>query len=151
MVSSSKAFFHVSGNQGWLWRINFSSAIQNTTTYWKLQMKYWIHLLNFLLNLRKSTIKAPERHYWRRSFVFIVNFEQISLIVSVVSIVDFEQLNAGWVCSLFITSSSPKRDLDINFLGFYCFELKQIEFLKELFQYVCTWCGFFFLQYLPQI
>ena len=26
----------------------------------------------------KLTIKTPERHYWRRSGVFIVNFEHIS-------------------------------------------------------------------------
>ena len=26
----------------------------------------------------KLTIKTPERHHWRRSGVFIINFEQIS-------------------------------------------------------------------------
>ena len=29
----------------------------------------------------KLTIRTPERRHWRRSGVFIVNFEQISLIV----------------------------------------------------------------------
>ena len=42
----------------------------------------------------KSTIKTPERREWRRSGVFIVNFEQISHI-AVVSTADFEQVNAG--------------------------------------------------------
>ena len=31
----------------------------------------------------------PERRQWRRSGIFIVNFERVS-------IVNFEQLNAGW-------------------------------------------------------
>ena len=28
--------------------------------------------------VQKLTIKTPERHYWRRSGVFIVNFEHMS-------------------------------------------------------------------------
>ena len=37
------------------------------------------------------------RRHWRRSGVFIVNFEDISHLVLVcVSIVNFEQENAGW-------------------------------------------------------
>ena len=44
----------------------------------------------------KLTIKTPERRYWRRSGVFIVNFEHI-LLSSRVSIVDFEQVNVSWV------------------------------------------------------
>ena len=31
----------------------------------------------------KLTIKRPERHHWRRSGVFIINFEHISLLVLV--------------------------------------------------------------------
>ena len=42
----------------------------------------------------KLTIKI------RRSGVFIVNFERISLF-SRLSIVDFERLNVGWVTSLY--------------------------------------------------
>ena len=41
----------------------------------------------------KLTIKTPERCYWRRSGVFIVNSEHISLCSSV-SVVNFEQVNA---------------------------------------------------------
>ena len=41
----------------------------------------------------KLTIKTPER---RRSGVFIVNFEHISHLVSSVSIVNFEKVNASW-------------------------------------------------------
>ena len=44
----------------------------------------------------KLTIKTTERCYWRRSDVFVVNFEHISLFPSV-SVVDFEQVNVSWV------------------------------------------------------
>ena len=44
----------------------------------------------------KLTVKTPERSQWRRSGVFIVNFKQISLIVLVSIVVDFEQVNTGW-------------------------------------------------------
>ena len=44
----------------------------------------------------KLTIKTPERRDWRRSGVFIVNFEHILNLVSCVFIVKFEQANAGW-------------------------------------------------------
>ena len=46
----------------------------------------------------RLTIKTPERrhwHRWRRSGVFIVNYEHITC--SSVSIVNFEQVNADWV------------------------------------------------------
>ena len=43
----------------------------------------------------KLTIKTSKQHHWRRSGVFIVNFEQISL-YSGVSIANFEQENADW-------------------------------------------------------
>ena len=40
----------------------------------------------------KLTIKTPEQRHWRRSSVFVVNFEQISFFVFVVvfSLFDFE-------------------------------------------------------------
>ena len=41
----------------------------------------------------KLTIKTPERCHWRRSGVFIVNFEHISFLVLV--FLFFEQVNAG--------------------------------------------------------
>ena len=44
----------------------------------------------------KLTIKTPKCH-WRRFGVFIVNFEHISHLYSSASIVNFEQVNAGWV------------------------------------------------------
>ena len=43
------------------------------------------------------TIKTPERRQWRRSGVFIFNFEHILHLFSTVSIVDFEQVNVSWV------------------------------------------------------
>ena len=42
----------------------------------------------------KLTIKIPERRHWRRSGIFIVNFEHISP-RSCVSVVIFEQVNAN--------------------------------------------------------
>ena len=41
----------------------------------------------------KLTLKTPEGRHWRRSGVFIVNFERV------VSIVDFEHVIADWVTS----------------------------------------------------
>ena len=43
----------------------------------------------------KDTKTTP----WRRFGVFIVNFEHTSYLCSSVSIVNFEQVNAGWVGS----------------------------------------------------
>ena len=44
----------------------------------------------------KLIIKTPKCH-WHRFGVFIVNFEHISHLYSSVSIVNFEQVNTGWV------------------------------------------------------
>ena len=41
-------------------------------------------------------MKTPEWRYWRRSGVFIVNFEHIFYFALEVSIVNFEQVNASW-------------------------------------------------------
>ena len=46
----------------------------------------------------KLTIKTAERRHWRCSSVFIVTFERISHIGFIV--VDFVQVNAGWVLTL---------------------------------------------------
>ena len=66
-----------------------------------------IHLTFFLfkVNNRSSrkwceicshlTIKTIERRELRRPYVFVVNFENISCFFPSVSIVDFEQINAG--------------------------------------------------------
>ena len=45
----------------------------------------------------KVNNKTPKRPQWRRSGVFIVNFEHIFTLFPSVSIVDFEQVNVGWV------------------------------------------------------
>ena len=47
-----------------------------------------------------TTIKPPEQRPWRRSGVFIVNFEHISPFSSV-SVVNFEQVNDCWVILIF--------------------------------------------------
>ena len=47
----------------------------------------------------KLTVKTAERRHWRRSVIFIVNFEQhISYFIpcSSVSIINFDLVNAGW-------------------------------------------------------
>ena len=55
----------------------------------------------------KLTITPPTRlQWWRRFGGFIVNFEHISHICSSVSIVNFEQVNAGWVRCVFRTLSN---------------------------------------------
>ena len=43
----------------------------------------------------KLTIKIPERRQWRRSGIFVVNFEHISPYSSV-PIVNFEHVIVGW-------------------------------------------------------
>ena len=45
----------------------------------------------------KLKIKTPKRHHWRCFGVFTVNFEHISHLCSSFSIVNFEQVNSGWV------------------------------------------------------
>ena len=65
----------------------------------------------------KLTIKPPKRHH--RFGGFIVNFEHISHLCSTVSIVNFEQVNAGWeVNELFyaILSAMHVMDTQIIFL-----------------------------------
>ena len=46
----------------------------------------------------KLTIKTPERCYWCRSDIFIVNFEHFTPCSSV-SIVNIEHVIAGWQCA----------------------------------------------------
>ena len=55
----------------------------------------------------KLTIKTPERRQWRRSGVFIVNFEHIAHLVLVFLLLNFEHVNAGW-----ITIERPFTQLD---------------------------------------
>ena len=43
------------------------------------------------------TIKTPKRRHWCRFGIFTVNFEHILHLGSSVFIVNFEQVNAGWV------------------------------------------------------
>ena len=42
-------------------------------------------------------MKTPDRRHWRRSGVFIVNFEHNFTSCSSVSIINFVQVNAGWL------------------------------------------------------
>ena len=48
----------------------------------------------------KLTIKTTDRRQWRRFGMSIVNFKQISHI-AVVFIVNFKQVNSGWVKSTY--------------------------------------------------
>ena len=46
----------------------------------------------------KLTIKTPEQRQWCRFSISMVNFEHISHTpCSSVSVINFEQVNAGWV------------------------------------------------------
>ena len=49
----------------------------------------------------KLTTKPPKRRQCRRFGGFIVNFEHISHLCSGASIVNFEQVNAGWEIDVF--------------------------------------------------
>ena len=49
----------------------------------------------------KLTIKTPERRRWRRSGVFIVNFENIYTCSSF-PIVNFEHVTAGWKVAIIV-------------------------------------------------
>ena len=40
--------------------------------------------------------KTNNKQQWRHSAIFIVNFKHISDLVLVFSIINFEQVNAGW-------------------------------------------------------
>ena len=60
----------------------------------------------------KLTIKTSERRQWRRSGVFIVNFEHISPCSSI-SIVNFEHIFAGWE-DLFVCSGAFKLIQNFN-------------------------------------
>ena len=48
----------------------------------------------------KLTTKIPEPRQWCRSAVFIVNYRTCFTPCSSVSIVNFEQINAGWVINI---------------------------------------------------
>ena len=73
----------------------------------------------------KLTIKTPERRQWRRSVVFIVNFEHISHLVPLL-LLSTEHLIAGWVRScayyrwynnlLFILQIKASLELFVDFL-----------------------------------
>ena len=71
----------------------------------------------------KLTIKTPEWRQWSSSDVFIINFEHISLCSSV-SIVNFEQVKAGWIAYLFsqahsqISSCHNRTHIPPNFPNF---------------------------------
>ena len=52
-------------------------------------------------NMLKVSKKTSERCHWRCSGVFIVNFEPFSS----VSLVDFEQVNVGWIIILWTFNS----------------------------------------------
>ena len=60
----------------------------------------------------KLTIKTSERRHWRRSGVFIVNFEHKSPCSSI-SIVNFEHIFAGWE-DLFVCSGAFKLIQNFN-------------------------------------
>ena len=53
--------------------------------------------------------------HWRRFGVFIVNFQHISYLCSRISIVNFEQVNAGWKETQFMAvAAKPSSSLHIE-------------------------------------
>ena len=77
-MNYERAYYHPAGN--YMFKVNN----RNTKTRSEISSKL--------------TIKKLERRQWRRSGIFIVNFEHISQLISSVSIANFEQVNAGWAC-----------------------------------------------------
>ena len=63
----------------------------------------------------KLTIKTAERPQWRRFGVFIVNFEPIFTSFFNISIVEFEQVNVGWIS---IQKSSYSVIITYHYLAF---------------------------------
>ena len=61
----------------------------------------------------KLAIKTPERRQWRRSGVFMINFEQVSLFFGV-SIIDFEQINACWDTTFLKTSKNFSKIINAH-------------------------------------
>ena len=68
----------------------------------------------------KVNNKDTKRRHWRRFRVFIINFEHILHLCSIISIVKFEQVNAGWVVILIQMSESfrsQKHCLEKSYLA----------------------------------
>ena len=71
-------------------------------------------------NMFKVNNKDTKRRHWRRFRVFIINFEHILHLCSIISIVKFEQVNAGWVVILIQMSESfrsQKHYLEKSYLA----------------------------------
>ena len=91
----------------------------------------------------KLTIKTSEQRHWRRSGVFIVNFEHILLLFLSVSIADFEQVNVSLVCGFkgalsglrrFLADENPFKMMKNAFL----FHLKSSFRSQDIFK-VLSW------------
>ena len=79
LVSASQSLLNTAGN--YMFKVNNRNTVTRCEIYSEL------------------TIKIPERRHWHRSGTFVVNFEQLWTYFtpcSSVSIVNFEQVNAGW-------------------------------------------------------
>ena len=77
----------------------------------------------------KLEIKTPEQRQWRRSGVFIVNFEHISHL-SNVSIVDFEQVNAETSQNVNLHAALNKTSLE-NDSKIFLLTLAEIKWKKK--------------------
>ena len=90
----------------------------------------------------KLTIMTPERHQWRRSGAFIVNFEHI-LHVLLVFQQDFEQVNVFWATvwklTHFLFGPNLRKQSVLEFffieLESYCLQL----YVKELYSRFFLW------------
>ena len=82
-----------------------------------ITLSFWLFSSQLTFTCSKSTIETLEKgvKHWRRSAVFIVNFEHISHLCLVFSIVDFEQLNVSWEA---VTCGVLVKNL-LNFAKFF--------------------------------
>ena len=84
---------------------------RNTRTMFKLCSK---------LTITTKERRHWRRRYWRRSFVFIVNFEQISHYVLVFLLLILKKGNAGWVMLIWLLSNT-KLKMELQLLLFVSF------------------------------
>ena len=106
----------VTNFDGWLssdW-VSTKNVILYEATSWLLNNKPSWHLFVQLRNgnfrtickiCSNLTIKTSEQHYWPRSCVCIVHFEQISHTALMFPLFDFEQVEACWELNLIYQSS----------------------------------------------
>ena len=88
---------------------NQNTRTTSLTSIWCFYCSFWTHFTPFssifIVKFEQVNVTwvLAQSQRWRRSGIFIFNFEHISHLFSSVSIVAFEQVNVSWAVS-FISS-----------------------------------------------